>query len=148
MPPFILLALVAAGAAMVLQNSIMLRLIGQTSTILVALVLNAAIGLLALLAILVGRNGLQGLAEVAGNLRGFAILPGLLGSFFVFASLLGYQKIGAAGTVAVLVSSQLGFGIALDFIRSGSDDPAVMLPSLIGASLLVAGAVIVATCRV
>lgn len=147
MPLVILAILIAAGGALVLQNSLMARLSSQTSSILVALVLNSAIGLVVLSALLVGRNGLQGLAEVSGNLRGTALLPGLLGSFFVFASLLGYQKIGAAGTIAVLVSSQLGFGIALDYLRSGAEEPAAMLPSLLGAGLLVTGAIIVAANR-
>ncbi len=35
------------------------------------------------------------------------MIPGLLGSFFVFASISGYQNVGAATTIAVLVASQL-----------------------------------------
>jgi transporter family-2 protein len=38
----------------------------------------------------------------------------LLGSFFVFASISGYQNVGAATTIAVLVASQLVGGLAMD----------------------------------
>lgn len=71
MPLVILAILIAAGGALVLQNSLM------------ALVLNSAIGLVVISALLNGRNGLQGLAEVTGSLRGTALLPGLPDSFFV-----------------------------------------------------------------
>jgi transporter family-2 protein len=42
----------------------------------------------------------------------------LLGSFFVFASISGYQNVGAATTIAVLVASQLIGGLVMDVLRS------------------------------
>lgn len=39
------------------------------------------------------------------------LIPGLLGSFFVFAGISGYQNVGAATIIAVLVASQLIGGL-------------------------------------
>jgi hypothetical protein len=44
--------------------------------------------------------------------------PGLLGSFFVFASISGYQNVGAATTIAVLVASQLIGGLVMDVVEA------------------------------
>ncbi len=46
------------------------------------------------------------------------LLPGLLGSLFVFAGILGYQKLGAAATISILVASQLCMGLLADVYRA------------------------------
>lgn len=144
MPIAIYGLLIAAGAALVVQNLIMARISGQVSSVLVALVLNSGVGLFVLSGLLFDRFGIAGVTEVLKQLRPWAILPGLLGTFFVFASLLGYQRIGAAATISVLVASQLVAGLAWDMMRSGDTDLQSWIPALFGCALLIAGAVLVA----
>jgi transporter family-2 protein len=134
-----ILLLIAAGIALVVQNLLMVRITQSVSTVLITLVINSTVGLMSLAALLLARNGLAGLIEAAAALRPWALLPGLLGSFFVFAGLLGYQKIGAGPTIAILVTSQLIAGLIADAIRSHE---APVLP-MIGAVLLVVGAILV-----
>jgi len=139
--PFLLL--VAAGAGLVIQNLLMARITGAASTILVALVVNAAVGLALLSALLLRRNGVAGISELVGSFRPWFILPGLLGSFFVFASITGYQRLGAAPTIAILVASQLVFGLAWDLSRSQGLTFQGLIQAVIGAVLLVSGAFVI-----
>ena len=88
-----------------------------------------------------------GLADAAGGLRPWAIVPGLLGSFFVYAGLLGYQRIGAAATISILVASQLIVGLAADAVTSRTGGTPVTVSSLFGAGLLFAGAVLITQAR-
>jgi len=142
--PMTVATLILAGISLVLQNVLMVRITQSVSTVIVTLVINSSVGLTALLLILISRNGLAGLAEVAGAIRPWAVLPGLLGSFFVFAGIMGYQRLGAAPTIAVLVASQLLAGLARDAAISGKTMAGFSLSQLVGALLLVSGAVLVA----
>lgn len=137
--------LVAAGAAIVAQNLLMAHMTGIVSTILITLVINSAVGLVALLVLLFARTGLAGINEAIGTFRLWSILPGLLGSFFVFASILGYQRLGAAATISILVASQLIFGLTIDMARANAASVQSYLPSILGAGLLVSGAFLVAS---
>ena len=87
--PITVATLILAGISLVLQNALMVRITQSVSTVLITLVINSSVGLTALLAILISRNGLAGLTEAAGAVRPWALLPGLLGPFFVFAGILG-----------------------------------------------------------
>ncbi|QXI30758.1 DMT family transporter [Pseudomonas vanderleydeniana] len=145
MSGLILALLVAAGAAVVAQNLLMVQITSSVSTVLITLLINSAAGFVILLSLLLGRAGLAGIGEAFGALRYWSLLPGLLGSFFVFASIFGYQRLGAAATISVLVASQLLVGLAVDFIRASHLDLQGCLSSLCGAVLLVAGAYLVAS---
>jgi len=134
--------LVSAGACLVLQNLLMVRIALSASTVLVALVINSAVGLTLLLALLLIRSGPGGVVEAVSALRPWAVLPGLLGSFFVFAGILGYQRLGAAPTIAILVASQLLAGLVADYVRFGGQAPPAHGTSLVGAALLVTGALL------
>ncbi|MFE0755063.1 DMT family transporter [Inquilinus sp. NPDC058860] len=136
--------LVSAGLCLVLQNLLMVRITLSASTVLVALVINSAVGLTALLALLLLRNGPGGVAEAVSALRPWALLPGLLGSFFVFAGILGYQRLGAAPTIAILVASQLAAGLAADQLKSGAQALSTQGLPILGAILLVVGAFLIA----
>lgn len=46
------------------------------------------------------------------------LLPGALGSFFVFSGVLGYKHLKAAIAIAILVGSQLVFGIIADSVST------------------------------
>lgn len=137
--------LVAAGAAIVVQNLLMAHITGNVSTVLVTLVINSAVGFMTLLVLLIAKTGLSGIYETLGSFRSWSVLPGLLGSFFVFASILGYQRLGAAATISILVASQLIFGLAVDILRSYEVASQNYLSAIAGAGLLVAGAFLVAS---
>ena len=106
--PFLLL--VAAGAGLVIQNLLMARITGAASTILVALVVNAAVGLALLSALLLRRNGVAGINEVVGSFRPWFILPGLLGSFFVFASIMDTSVLAPRRRLPSLSQASLSSG--------------------------------------
>ncbi len=142
--PITVATLILAGISLVLQNALMVRITQSVSTVLITLVINSSVGLTALLAILISRNGLAGLTEAAGAVRPWALLPGLLGSFFVFAGIMGYQRLGAAPTIAVLVASQLLAGLAFDAAVAEQRVAGFNTWQPVGALLLVAGAVLVA----
>lgn len=113
-----LIFLIAAGVGLVVQNSIMVRITQTSSTILIAMLLNSLVGIVLFVTILWFKQGAAGFGELVASVRWWTLIPGLLGSFFVFASISGYQNVGAATTIAVLVASQLIGGLVLDIARS------------------------------
>ncbi len=70
------------------------------------------------LTILWFKQALRALGELVASVRWWTLIPGLLGCIFVFASISGYQNVGAAATIAVLVANQLIGGLALDITRN------------------------------
>ncbi|SDN97169.1 transporter family-2 protein [Aureimonas jatrophae] len=136
--------LVIAGGALVAQNLLMANMVRSASSIVVVLATNSAVGLSALLTLLLVRDGFAGIAEAVGAFRPFHVLPGLLGSFFVFASIHGYQRLGPTATIATLVASQLIIGLAVDLARAPSFNLQQVAAPLLGAVLLVLGAGLVA----
>ncbi len=110
--------LIAAGIGLVVQNTLMVRITQTTSTILIAMLLNSLVGIVLFVSILWFKQGMAGFGELVSSVRWWTLIPGLLGSFFVFASISGYQNVGAATTIAVLVASQLIGGLVLDIFRS------------------------------
>lgn len=103
-----LACLIAAGVGLVVQNTLMLRITQSASTILIAMLLNSLVGIVIFVTMLLLRQGVAGFQELALSVKWWTLIPGLLGSFFVFASISGYQNVGAATTIAVLVASQAG----------------------------------------
>ena len=106
--------LIAAGIGLVVQNTLMVRITQSSSTILIAMLLNSLVGIVLFVSILWFKQGMEGFGELVSSVRWWTLIPGLLGSFFVFASISGYQNVGAATTIAVLVASQLIGGLMLD----------------------------------
>lgn len=139
-----LLFLTAAGMGLVVQNMIMVRITQSASTILIAMLLNSLVGIVLFTGILLARNGLAGVQELFATVRWWTLIPGLLGSLFVFASITGYQNVGAATTIAVLVASQLIGGLMMDIVRSHGVSLRALIGPGIGAVLLVIGAWLVA----
>lgn len=139
-----LLFLVCAGVGLVIQNTLMVRITQSSSTILIAMLLNSLVGIVLFISILLIKNGPTGLGELVGAVKWWTLIPGLLGSFFVFASINGYQHVGAATTIAVLVASQLIGGLTLDLVRSHGVAWRALAGPLCGAVLLVLGAWLVA----
>jgi transporter family-2 protein len=139
-----LLFLICAGMGLVIQNTLMVRITQTSSTILIAMLLNSLVGIVLFISILLIKNGVAGVNELTSSVKWWTLIPGLLGSFFVFASINGYQHVGAATTIAVLVASQLIGGLVLDVIRSHGVAWRALVGPLCGAVLLVIGAWLVA----
>ena len=138
---WIVALLMAAGAALVIQNLLMVQISNTVSTVLITLLVNSAVGFVILLGLLLGRSGLAGIGEMIGALRYWSVLPGVLGSFFVFACIWGYLGLGAAGPFSVLFASHLVVGLGVEGVRSGG----VAVSSVVGVVLLVGGAWLVAS---
>jgi transporter family-2 protein len=135
--------LMVAGAALVVQNLLMAKITGTASSVLTALLLNSAVGLVLLIALLLRTTGLGGLADIAGAFRPWFILPGVLGTFFVFANITGYRTLGAAPTVALLVASQLICGLIWDLVRAEHVTLKGASTAAVGAVLLICGVLII-----
>ena len=127
-----------------MQNTLMVRITQSASTILIAMLLNSLVGIVIFVTILPLRPGAAGFQELALSIKWWTLIPGLLGSFFVFASISGYQNVGAATTIAVLVASQLIGGLMLDIFRSHGVPLRALFGPICGAILLVVGAWLVA----
>lgn len=136
--------LVAAGIGLVVQNTLMVRITQSSSTILIAMLLNSLVGIVLFVSILLVKHGLAGFSELVATVHLWTLIPGLLGSFFVFASISGYQYVGAATTIAVLVASQLIGGLVMDVVRSQGVVLKALIGPICGAVLLVIGAWLVA----
>ncbi|MGR7039838.1 DMT family transporter [Klebsiella aerogenes] len=139
-----LACLIAAGVGLVLQNTLMVRITQSASTILIAMLLNSLVGIVLFVTILLLHHGAAGFQELALNVKWWTLIPGLLGSFFVFASISGYQNVGAATTIAVLVASQLVGGLVIDLIRAQGVPIRALIGPVCGAVMLVVGAWLVA----
>lgn len=136
--------LVAAGIGLVVQNTLMVRITQSASTILIAMLLNSLVGIVLFVSVLLIKHGLSGFQELTANIKWWTLIPGLLGSFFVFASISGYQYVGAATTIAVLVASQLIGGLAMDIVRHQGVPWRALVGPIGGAIMLVVGAWLVA----
>ncbi|MCS2160468.1 DMT family transporter [Scandinavium sp. H11S7] len=136
--------LIAAGIGLVIQNTLMVRITQSASTILIAMLLNSLVGIVLFVSILLIKHGLSGFQELSSSVKWWTLIPGLLGSFFVFASISGYQYVGAATTIAVLVASQLIGGLAMDILRQQGIPWRALVGPVCGAVMLVVGAWLVA----
>lgn len=130
-----ILLLIAAGIAIVLQNRLMAAVAPGLSG-LVPLWLNSATGL-AILSL--GLTFTGGWRDLAAAFRPSLMVPGVLGTFFVFACLTGYRQLGAAPTIALVVAAQLIFGFGSDLWAGASLRPG---PAL-GVGLMILGAVLI-----
>jgi len=139
-----LLFLAAAGIGLVVQNTLMVRITQSSSTVLIAMLLNSLVGIVLFVSILLMKYGLAGFSELAATVRWWTLIPGLLGSFFVFASISGYQYVGAATTIAVLVASQLIGGLVMDLVKSHGVPWRALVGPVCGAVFGVIGAWLVA----
>jgi transporter family-2 protein len=130
----------------------MVRITESVSTVIITLVINSSVGLVLLVSLLLMRSGVGGVSEAVGALRPWFVIPGLLGSFFVFAGIMGYQNVGAATTIAVVVGTQLIVGLIVDAYKAGGSSFSSFSPpsalSCLGAVLLIAGAILIARERV
>ncbi|MDH2913209.1 DMT family transporter [Kosakonia sp. HypNH10] len=136
--------LVAAGIGLVIQNTLMVRITQSSSTILIAMLLNSLVGIVLFVSILLIKQGVGGFQELVSSVKWWTLIPGLLGSFFVFASISGYQNVGAATTIAVLIASQLIGGLVMDVVKSEGVALRALIGPVCGAVLLVIGAWLVA----
>jgi transporter family-2 protein len=138
----VLLAL-AGGAAIAIQNTIMGAVVARGVDFTGTLIINSTIGLIVLVAIAMIRSGPAFVVDIAAHARPWFVLPGLLGTFFVFAGVFGYRHLGAATTIVLVVAAQLATGTALDAIGVTGASRPIGLQTLLGAALIVTGALLV-----
>jgi bacterial/archaeal transporter family-2 protein len=138
----IVLAL-ASGASLAVQYAIMLAVTTRGVSLASALLVNSLVGLVVLGAIETSRDGPRFIIEIVARAKPWFVLPGLLGTFFVFASLYGYQHQGAAATIVLVVAAQLATGLVLDGLGLTGTARPIGGETLLGAALLVTGAVLV-----
>ncbi|RRF84360.1 DMT family transporter [Klebsiella pneumoniae] len=138
-----LACLIAAGVGLVVQNTLMVRITQSASTILIAMLLNSLVGIVIFVTMLLLRQGVAGFQELALSVKWWTLIPGP-GVLFVFASISGYQNVGAATTIAVLVASQLVGGLIMDLVRAHGVPVRALIGPLCGAVMLVVGAWLVA----
>ena len=134
---FLLVA--AAGAGLVLQNALMIRM-ATGGPLLAALLANSLVGLVLIASAGACLHGPSFAAETLLRFRPFWLLPGVLGTYFVFASVTGYRNFGAAPTIAILVASQLCCGLLADALAVFGPGRGVSPAQWLGAAFLVAGA--------
>jgi transporter family-2 protein len=142
MPLAILLAIVG-GAALVVQNAIMVTIARSGVSLTGALFVNSAVGLLLLGLIETWRGGPGFAIDLAARAQYWFLLPGILGTAFVFASLYGYRHQGAATTIVLVVAAQLVTGLAFDATGLTGTARAITAERIIGVALLFAGAFLV-----
>ncbi|MEC8485310.1 MAG: DMT family transporter [Pseudomonadota bacterium] len=133
--------LAVAGAALVLQNILMVKVTEKSSTIIITLLLNSASGFILLLMLLYFKSGTFGITEALQKVSPSTLAMGLLGSFFVFAGILGYKNLGASSTIATLVCSQLLCGILWDL--HNHPNARLDLKTILGAVFLILGVVLI-----
>jgi transporter family-2 protein len=142
MPLAILLAIVG-GAALVVQNALMVTIARGGVSLTGALFVNSAVGLFLLGMIETWRGGPGFAIDLAGRAQYWFLLPGILGTAFVFASLYGYRHQGAATTIVLVVAAQLVTGLAFDAAGLTGTARAITAERIVGVALLFAGAFLV-----
>ena len=130
----------AAGAALAIQNAIMVAVVDRGVGFIGTLIINSTIGLVVLAAIETIRSGPGFAVDIITRAKPWFVLPGLLGTFFVFAGVFGYRQLGAATTIVLIVAAQLAMGIALDAMGLTVGARPIGMQMLLGAALLVTGA--------
>lgn len=134
---------VGVGAALTVQvgmNATVGRALGSP---LWASVINFLVGLVALLACTLV-VGVRPAASTLGEVPGWAWLAGLLGATYVAATTLLGPRIGALALVAFVLVGQLVMALLVDQYGVLGFPRAPVTPArLLGAALLVAGAVLV-----
>jgi transporter family-2 protein len=133
----------ASGASLAVQYAVMLAVMERGVGFASALLINSAVGLVVLAGIEACRDGPQFINEIVARARPWFVVPGLLGTFFVFTSLYGYKHQGAAATIVLVVAAQLVTGLVLDAMGLTGAARPIGAQTLLGAALLVCGAVLV-----
>lgn len=85
--------LIAAGIGLVVQNTLMVRITQNSSTILIAMLLNSLVGIVLFVSILWFKQGAAGFSELASSVRWWTLIPGLLGSFLFSPVLAGISML-------------------------------------------------------
>jgi transporter family-2 protein len=137
----------AGGFALAVQNLILSAIVARGLAFPVALLLNTLVGLALLLAINLATAGPALVGNVAAAWKPWFLLPGLLGTFVVFCMVFGYSRAGATAPTVGLIAGQVLASIALDAMQVGPGSKPMSASSLLGAGLVVAGAVLVVLSR-
>ncbi len=130
----------AAGTAGTVQFGVNSHLRGVVGGPVAAATLSFIVGTVALVALTLALNGgLPAFGDVA-NAPWWVWTGGLLGAFYVFASVILTPRLGAATTVALILTGQVLASIVIDhfgLFRVASQEATPL--RLLGALLIVAG---------
>lgn len=137
----------AGGVALAVQNLILAAIVARGLAFPVALLLNTLVGLVLLVAINVVLAGPALIGEIVAAWKPWFLLPGLLGTFVVFCMVSGYARAGAVAPTVGLIAGQVLASIALDAMLAGPGNRALTPAGLLGAALVLAGAVVVVLAR-
>ena len=144
MNPLLLLLGLAAGAGLALQagaNTTMGRVAGSPEW---GPVVNFAVGLVALLALLFLRGVRPPAAAELARAPWWAWTGGLLGAFYVTAVVLLAPRLGVATTLALVITGQaLGSLIVDHYGLVGMAERGMSLARAAGAGLLVLGVILI-----
>jgi transporter family-2 protein len=135
---------IAGGMAIAAQALINARLQVAAGNSILAATLSFAVGLVALLAVLVVQPSSAVSGHSLGSAPWWAWLGGALGAFYVVVSIYVAPRIGAAALLSAVVLGQLSFSLVADhFGFFGINVHAVSVPRLLGVVLVIAGVVLV-----
>ena len=130
----------AAGTAVSMQLGVNSQLRGVAGGPVAAAAISFIVGTVALVFLTLALNGgLPSFGDVA-NAPWWVWTGGLLGAFYVFASVILTPRLGAATTVALILTGQVLASIAIDhfgLFRLASQEATPL--RLLGALLIVAG---------
>ncbi len=130
----------AAGTAVSMQFGVNSQLRNVAGGPVAAAALSFIVGTVALVALTLALNGgLPSFGDVA-NAPWWVWTGGLLGAFYVFASIILTPRLGAATTVALILTGQILASIAIDhfgLFRVATQEATPL--RLLGALLIVAG---------
>jgi transporter family-2 protein len=97
-------------------------------------------GVIALLALVVVRRSLGGIADAAAGPK-WQLLGGVMGAFIVLSITIAGPRIGIVATTAFLIAAQFTLAAAIDrFGWFGVEQVAFSWPRVLGIALLVTGA--------
>jgi transporter family-2 protein len=132
------------GAAIAAQALINWRLASSAGNPIFAATISFAVGLAALLVVLITQPAGAVRNNMLGQAPWWAWIGGALGAFYIVISIYLIPRIGAAALLSAVVLGQLAFSLCADhFGLFGVQHHPASLPRMAGTALVVVGVVLV-----
>jgi transporter family-2 protein len=128
-----------AGLLIPLQVLINSRLSSHLTGVLSATVVNTFIALLSVIVAFFGLGQTVPSSVQAGNAPWWAWTGGIFGAYFLTATALSIPKLGAAGTISLVIGGQLIASLILDHFGVLQATQPLTLPRLAGGCFLILG---------
>ena len=144
MSPFYVLLAVAAGVALSVQIGVNNTLRGAVGSPVLSALASFIVGSLCLLVYAVVTRAPWPSAQQLGTVPAWGWLGGALGAYYIASSIAAAPRLGAAGLVSIVVTTQLLASLALDhFGAIGFARHALNVPRVLGALLLIGGVALI-----